>query len=175
MTYYNILYSNGVEKFLLQAKSGGVDGMIVPDLPLEEVADYHRIARSLGLDTILLAAPTTPPERMRRIVEQTSGFLYLVSLMGVTGARPGVEESSLELVKNAKKFAKERNVPLGVGFGISTPDQVRAMVEAGADAVIVGSGIVDKVAGYDSAGSSVSLVKIAEYVRALKEATRKKS
>jgi len=173
MTYYNILYSNGVERFLEAAKAHGVDGMIVPDLPLDEVADYASAAKSKGLDAILLAAPTTSPARMRAIVKHTSGFLYLVSLTGVTGARSEVQQSTLGLIQWAKKFANEGKVPLAVGFGISTPEHVREVIGAGADAVVVGSGIVDKVANYDKAGSAVTLIKILEYVRTLKAATKK--
>ena len=172
MTYYNILYSNGVKRFLDSAKASGVDGMIVPDLPLDEFREYSKHAKAAGLDTILLAAPTTDPSRMKAIVAHTSGFLYLVSLTGVTGARSEVQQATLDLIRYARKFTRGK-VPLGVGFGISTPDHVRAVVNAGADAVVVGSGIVDRVASYDTAGSAVTLVKIIEYVRSLKEATRK--
>ena len=175
MTYYNILYSNGVEKFLEAAKAHGVDGIIVPDLPFDELADYTSAARSRGLDAILLAAPTTSPSRMRAIARRTSGFLYLVSLTGVTGARSDVQDSTVALIQQAKKFTEEEKVPLAVGFGISTPDQVRVVIRAGADAAVVGSGIVDKVANYDRAGSAVTLVKIQEYVRTLKEATKRTS
>lgn len=173
MTYYNILYSRGVERFLDSAKVHGVDGLIVPDLPLDEMGDYSRAARARGIDTILLAAPTTSPERLRKIVEETTGFLYLVSLTGVTGAREAVEQATLDLVKRAKRLTRARGVPLGVGFGVSTPEQVVSLVAAGADAVIVGSAIVDRVAGYDAGGSAVALVRVAEYVRSLKEATRR--
>jgi tryptophan synthase alpha chain len=173
MTYYNILYSNGVESFLDSAKASGVDGIIVPDLPLDEVADYATMARARGLDTILLAAPTTPPARMRAILKHTTGFLYLVSVTGVTGARTEVQAGTIELVGAAKRLAADARVPLGVGFGISTPEQVREVVAAGADAVIVGSGIVDRVAEFDRGGSAVALVKVNEYVRVMKAATKK--
>ncbi len=172
MTYYNILYSNGVESFLDAAKAHGVDGMIVPDLPLDEVADYSSLARARGLDAVLLAAPTSSPARMRAIVRHTSGFLYLVSVTGVTGARAAMEESTLALVRNAKCYTKEANIPLGVGFGISTPDHVRAVIGAGADAVVVGSGIVDRVASGYASGVEQTLVSVREYVRSLKAATR---
>lgn len=172
MTYYNILYSNGVESFLQSAKAHGVDGLIVPDLPLGEVADYSALARAKGLDTILLAAPTTPPPRMKAIVKHTSGFLYLVSVTGVTGARAKMEESTLDLVRAAKHYTEQASVPLGVGFGISTPDHVRAVIGAGADAVVVGSGIVDRVATGHASGMAPTLASVQEYVRSLKAATR---
>jgi len=173
MTYYNILYSNGVERFLDSARSHGVDGMIVPDLPLDEVTDYAPLAKSKGLDAILLAAPTTSPARMKSIIKHTSGFLYLVSVTGVTGARPGVPDSTLDLIRSAKELTREAGVPLGVGFGISTPDHVRAVIAAGADAAVVGSGIVDKVAAGQNSGAPMMLMNVHEYVRSMKAATRK--
>jgi len=173
MTYYNILYSKGVSEFLDSAKASGVDGVIVPDLPLDEVAEYAPLAKSKGLDAILLAAPTTSPERMKEIVGHTSGFLYLVSLTGVTGARSEVQSRTLELIKAAKALTEPAKVPLGVGFGISTPEQVREVIGAGADAVVVGSGIVDRVANYDRSGIALTLVQVHEYVRNLKLATKK--
>jgi tryptophan synthase alpha chain len=173
MTYYNILYSNGLESLLEYAKDCEVDGLIVPDLPLDEVDEYAQLAKDRGLDVILLAAPTSSPARMKSIVRHTSGFLYLVSLLGVTGARTDIQNSTIELVQFAKKYTKGR-IPLGVGFGISTPDHVRAVLGAGADAVIVGSGIVDKVAGYEKDHPEGMLTRVEDYVRSLKAATKSK-
>jgi tryptophan synthase alpha chain len=171
MTYYNILYSNGLDRFLEAAKSHGVDGTIIPDLPFDEIEEYASLAKRHGLDAILLAAPTTSPERMKAISKHTSGFLYLVSLTGVTGARSSVQEGTVDLIRAAKKFAK--GVPIGVGFGISTPEHVRAILDAGADAVVVGSAIVDKVAGSRKEGPVKMLADVESYVRSLKQATKK--
>lgn len=172
MTYYNILYSNGLERFLDEASGSGVDGLIVPDLPLDEVTEYVELARKRTLDTILLAAPTTNPDRMKALVNHTSGFLYLVSVLGVTGAWATVLESTLKLVRFAKRYTKGR-VPLAVGFGISRPEHVRDVLKAGADAVIVGSGIVDRVG--EQRGSIQEMLKSVEnYVRSLKTATKTK-
>jgi tryptophan synthase alpha chain len=171
MTYYNILYSNGLGKFLEAAKSRGVDGLIVPDLPFDEIQDYAPLAASYGLDAVLLAAPTTTPARMKAIAKHTSGFLYLVSLTGVTGARSDVQQSTVGLIRSAKSYAK--NVPIGVGFGISTPEHVRAILAAGADGVVVGSAIVDRVASYQSDGPTRMLASVEGYVRSLKDATRR--
>ena len=171
MTYYNILYSNGLDKFLEAAKSHGVDGMIVPDLPFDEIEEYARLAKRHGLDAILLAAPTTSPERLKAIAKHTSGFLYLVSLTGVTGARSAVQEGTVGLVRFAKRYAKR--VPVGVGFGISTPEHVRAILDAGADAVVVGSAIVDRVAGAQKEGPLKMLADVEAYVSSLKQATKK--
>jgi tryptophan synthase alpha chain len=169
MTYYNILFSHGVDNFLREAKASGVDGLIVPDLPYDEINEYAPLAARHGLDAILLAAPTTTPARMKAIAEHTSGFLYLVSLTGVTGARTRVEESTVELIRSAKSYAKR--IPLGVGFGISTPDHVRAILAAGADAVVVGSAIVDRVATFQTRGPEKMLADVESYVRSLKHAT----
>ena len=170
MTYYNILYSNGLEKFLAAARDHGVDGLIVPDLPFDEIQEYSPLAKRYGLDAVLLAAPTTTPARMKAIAKHTSGFLYLVSLTGVTGARSDVQQSTVGLIRFAKRYAEK--VPLGVGFGISTPDHVREVLAAGADAVVVGSAIVDRVAGFQKEGPARMLANVESYVRSLKDATK---
>lgn len=170
MTYYNILFSPGLKTFLDRARTAGVDGVIIPDLPLDETGDYSEVAKREGLDTILLAAPTTSPARMNSLVEHSSGFLYLVSLLGVTGARSRMSPETLRLVRAAKSHTKGK-IPLGVGFGISTPEHVKMVLDAGADAVIVGSSIVNRVA---SGGEKAKmLAEVEGYVRSLKAATRK--
>jgi len=171
MSYYNILYSNGLGKFLEAAKSHGVDGFIVPDLPFDEIQEYAPLANRYGLDAVLLAAPTSTPARMKAIARHTSGFLYLVSLTGVTGARSDVQESTVGLIRFAKRYANA--VPLAVGFGISTPEHVRAILAAGADAVVVGSAIVDRVARCQKDGPAIMLASVESYVRTLKAATRR--
>lgn len=170
MTYYNILYSPGLDRFLRNASSHGVDGVIVPDLPMDETADYSRLAKKYGIDTILLAAPTTSPERMKSLAERSTGFLYLVSLLGVTGARSEMRRGTVDLIRFAKKYTKGK-IPLGVGFGISQPEHVRMVIEAGADAAIVGSGIVNRVAEYKG-NERAMLEQVEDYVRSLKAATR---
>jgi tryptophan synthase alpha chain len=169
MTYYNVLFSPGLENFLDGAKKAGVDGLIVPDLPLDETGDYSRLAKKYGLDTILLAAPTTSPERMKSLVKHSTGFLYLVSLLGVTGARTQLGDDTLRLVRAAKRQTRGK-IPLGVGFGISKPDHVRAVVGAGADAVIVGSSIVNMVAL--GKPEEEMLEEVENYVRSMKTATK---
>lgn len=171
MTYYNILYSNGLDAFLERAKAHGVDGLIVPDLPFDEISGYAPLAKRHALDAILLAAPTTTPARVKAIAAHTSGFLYLVSLTGVTGARQSVGEGTVELVKRAKRIVPR--VPIGVGFGISAPEHVRAVIGAGADAVVVGSAIVDRVAKSQGGGLASMLATVEEYVRAMKAATKR--
>jgi len=171
MTYYNVLYSNGLGRFFDSAEENGVDGVIIPDLPLDEAADCAAMAKARGIDTILLAAPTTSPDRMKAIVKHASGFLYLVSLLGVTGARSSLQQGTPALIKFARKYTKGK-VPLGVGFGISEPAHVREVLNSGADAVIVGSGIVDRVSKQSEKGAPKMFEEVEGYVRSMKSATR---
>ena len=142
MTYFNPVFRMGVDSFLSAAKSHQVSGVIVPDLPIEEAGEYRRVAAEYGLSTIFLVAPSTTDARLRRIVDCSSGFVYLVSHFGVTGARSAVKNSTIELVKRVLPFTRGR-IPLAVGFGVSKPEHAQRIVGAGADAVIVGSAFVD--------------------------------
>ena len=141
MTYYNPVFKMGIGKFCTVAKNHLVDGIIIPDLPVEEAEDYKEAAAKAGLETIFLAAPSTSNERLSKIVECSSGFLYLVSHFGVTGAKAVVEDSTIQFVKRVLPFTSGR-VPLAVGFGVSKPDHVRRLIAAGSDGVIVGSAFV---------------------------------
>jgi len=171
MSYFNILFSQGVDTFMRHSRECNVDGIIVPDLPVDEVGPYSAVARQNELDTILLAAPTTTPSRMRLLASHTSGFLYLVSLLGVTGAREHLQEGAISLVTYAKKYTGGK-IPLAVGFGISRPEHVRSVLDAGADGAIVGSGIVNQVGTYQ-ADTEQMLADVERYVRSLKAATRR--
>jgi len=144
MTYLNPVYRMGMEKFLSAANENGVEGLIIPDLTFEEEDSYRKIAESKSIDTIFLAAPSTHPERLNSILKYASGFLYLVGLFGVTGARKQLQSSTIELVKRFVPCTKGR-IPLSVGFGVSAPDHVRALVAAGAEGVIVGSAFVKTI------------------------------
>ena len=119
-----------------------VDGIIVPDLPIEEADDYKKAAAQAGLDTIFLAAPSTTNERLEKIVAASSGFLYLVSHFGVTGAQTAIADSTIKLVKRVLPFTAGK-VPLAVGFGVSKPEHVARLIGAGADGVIVGSAFIN--------------------------------
>ena len=142
MTYYNPVFRMGQEKFFGLAKECLVDGVIVPDLPVEEAGDYKKAADKAGIDTIFLAAPSTSNERLGKIVECSSGFLYLVSHFGVTGAQSAIEDSTIELVKRVLLFTAGK-IPLAVGFGVSKPEHVQRIIGAGADGVIVGSAFIN--------------------------------
>ena len=171
LTYFNPVFHMGVEKFFRLAKSFGVDGVVVPDLPVEEAEDYREAAESCGVDTIFLAAPSTSNERLGKIVACTSGFLYVVSHFGVTGARETVEDSTVQLIKRVLAFTKGR-VPLAVGFGVSKPEHAKRIIEAGADGVIVGSAFVNIIQKRQKNVDEM-LEELEGAARKLKKATRK--
>lgn len=169
LTYYNPVYRMGVDRFMETGRNHGVDGIIVPDLPIEEADEYRRAAQSHGVDTLFLASPSTSVERLHRIVDATSGFLYLVSLYGVTGARTQVNASTLELVKRFRSIIAVQ-VNLAVGFGISRPEHVRSVVDAGADGAIVGSAFVRLL--LEDLPEDDQLKRLEELAASLKAATR---
>jgi tryptophan synthase alpha chain len=144
MTYSNILLKEGFEKFMARSKSFGIDGFILPDMTVEESDCYIKHASRLGLATIFLVSPNTPEERMNNIINRSSGFVYVVSVYGITGTRKSFEDYTLYAIKHAKRIAESR-LPVVVGFGITKPSHVRSMIAAGADAVIVGSAIVKTI------------------------------
>jgi len=170
MGYYNMVYQYGLKAFAEDAVSAGLDGAIIPDLPIEEANEWIAVARRAGLDTIFLAAPTTPMERIERIAQRSRGFLYYVSVTGITGAR---QELPAELAQNLAMARKHAKLPVAVGFGISRPQQV-AMLSQVADGVIVGSAIVRLIEdGIRQGVPATALVqRIAGFVRELKQATR---
>jgi len=163
----------GLECFFESAKACGVDGLIVPDLPIEEAGEYRKSAEAHEIDTIFLAAPSTSVQRLKRIVECSSGFLYLVSVFGVTGAREKVRDLTIRLVRKALPIAHER-VPLAVGFGISKPEHVKVITQNGADAAIVGSAFV-RIIENNHTEEEEMLEELKEYASKLKAATMTKS
>lgn len=170
LTYFNPVFRMGTEKFLQLAKNAGVDGVVIPDLPIEESATYREAAKRFGVDTIFLAAPSTSNERLRKIVECTSGFLYLVSHFGVTGARETLENSTFQLIKRVLPYTAGR-VPLAVGFGVSKPEHVQRIVQIGADGVIVGSAFVNIINKHATdMGKAVKALE--DFARGLKDATK---
>jgi tryptophan synthase alpha chain len=138
MTYYNIVHQMGVEAFCSAAEQSGVNGVIAPDLPVEEAALYKEAATRYGLDTIFLAAPSTSEARLEKLLNASSGFLYLVSANGVTGARETVQDESIAFIKRTASVIRGR-APLAVGFGLSLPSHVWQVIDNGANAAVVGS------------------------------------
>jgi len=139
MLSYNLIVKYGSEKFYADCEKAGVDGVIIPDLPPEEARNEGRGAR---VNTIFLVAPTSTDERIKLVAEKASGFIYLVSVAGITGARERLSGNLGDLVNRIRKFTK---LPIAVGFGISTPAQAAEAARI-ADGVIVGSAIVDLIA-----------------------------
>jgi len=164
MGYANPFFAMGETGFADAAAQVGVDGVIVPDLPPEEGERFYAALAARGIDGILLAAPTTRPARLRLLVERTRGFLYYVSLTGVTGARAGIAAGVRESVLAAKALSDK---PVCVGFGVATPEQAREIASY-ADGVVVGSALVDRIA---KAGAPDQAVDTAErFVAELAEA-----
>ncbi|MGO9388339.1 MAG: tryptophan synthase subunit alpha [Methanobacterium sp.] len=140
LVYYNLIYKMGVDTFYSKARISGVNGVLAADLPPEEADIAVEAARNNGVDQIFLAAQSTSNERLKKIVELCSGFLYVVSVMGVTGARSQLKVSTVELVERMRSHTQ---LPICVGFGISKPEHVREVIAAGADGAIVGSALID--------------------------------
>ena len=144
MGYYNPIYIHGVERFLADARAAGVDGLIVVDLPPEEDAELCVPARAAGLDFIRLATPTTDAARLPAVLENTSGFLYYVSIAGITGTAAPSRDAVQAAVARLKA---KTDLPVAVGFGVRTAASAAEMAGSGADAVVVGSAIVDALRG----------------------------
>jgi tryptophan synthase alpha chain len=142
-TYYNPVLNRGIEVFFQDIAAAGASGIVIPDLPLEEVEKLQPAATAAGIEIILLVAPTTPKERIEAIAAQSQGFIYLVSVTGVTGMRIKVESRVQELLTELKGITDKS---IGVGFGISQPAQAKQIMEWGADAIIVGSAFVKRLA-----------------------------
>ena len=152
MTYFNPVLKYGLARFFASCRKAGVDGVIVPDLPFEEAGDLISLGRKSGVCTIFLAAPTSSRERMRKIAKISRGFVYYVSLTGVTGSGRSLQSEISRNVKILRSFTKK---PVAVGFGVSNPAQARRIARS-ADGDIVGSAIVNIIAGKSNVISGVS-------------------
>lgn len=169
MGYYNPVLKMGLETFADMAVKAGIDGTIIPDLPFEEAEAWRKVARENGLSNILLVAPNTPEGRVKKIAKASTGFLYYVSVLGITGART---ELPPELAQGLKKVKELSAKPVAVGFGISRPEQVKALRDA-ADGIIVGSAIVKMLyESYRSHGKEAAVKQVGTFVSDLKKATR---
>ena len=166
-TYYNLMFSGGLDAYVAEAKEAGVDGLLVLDLPPEEAEDYMASCERCGMKTVFLLAPTTPEERVKYIAQCATGFVYYVSRTGVTGVRDNLASDLGEMVTMIKRHSDK---PLVVGFGIHNRDQVRAVAEL-ADGVVVGSAIVNTIK--DNLGDeSAMLNRMGELVTDLVEGTK---
>jgi len=167
MTYTNILYARGYPKFISEAKKAGIDGFILPDMSIEESKEYLNAAKG-KTDTIFLVSPNTNKKRIRKIAKSTSGFLYLVAVYGTTGVKTGIKNYTIKAIKDVKKQTKAK-IPVGVGFGVSTPADVKKFISVGADAVIVGSAFLKLI---EKTPQNKLEQKITTFTRSLKKQTR---
>lgn len=142
MTYYNLIFKRGVKKFVSDCKKSNICGIIVPDLPIEESKELFSNCKKHGVDLIFFIAPTTTDPRIKNTLKQASGFLYLVSRLGVTGQRDDVSSSTGTLINRLSSV----KVPKAVGFGISKKEHAEQVIKSGADGVIVGSAFVNIIA-----------------------------
>jgi tryptophan synthase alpha chain len=164
MTYYNLIFKYGEERFVNDAASAGLDGIILPDLPPDEAGTLISLAKTAGLDTIFLLAPTSTEERIKLVSKTSRGFIYYVSLTGVTGAK-FADQNSIKSAFARIKAATDK--PVAVGFGIATPDQAAQVAATGVDGVIVGSALVKVIE--ERAGHPDLITSVAAAVRALKQ------
>ena len=171
MTYYNLIYQYGDEDgprpFVEKAATVGIEGFVVPDLPAEEAGPLRDACDEFGLDLVFIVAPTTTPERLARMREHVSGYVYVQARLGVTGAREDVDDATEESLARIADW----DVPKAVGFGIKTGDHAERIVAAGADGIIVGSALVDIVAEGHGADTPAETVadRLETLARELKE------
>lgn len=163
MTYANVVFSYGIERFCQKASEVGIDGMILPDVPFEEKDEFDGICKNYGLDLISLIAPTSE-ERIAMIAKDASGFIYIVSSLGVTGVRSEITTDIPSIVASVRAAS---DTPCAIGFGISTPEQAQKMSQS-ADGVIVGSAIVKLVAQYGKDAPE----HVGEYVKSMVDAIK---
>lgn len=164
MTYANVVFSYGADRFMVKCKETGMDGIILPDLPYEEKEEFLPVCHKYGIDLISLVAPTSD-DRIAMIAREAEGFLYIVSSLGVTGTR---SEITTDLGSIVKVVRANTSIPCAIGFGISTPEQAAKMA-AVSDGAIVGSAIIKIIDRYGKDAPE----KVGEYVKSMKEAIKK--
>ena len=164
MSYFNPIFSYGLERFCIACAGSGIDGLIIPDLTPEEGSELEKVTRETGLDLIYITAPTSPEERIKLVAERSRGFIYLVSVTGITGARDRLPADLEAFVARVRRVS---NKPLCVGFGIATPEQAKRVARI-ADGVIVGSRIIQLME------TDPSMVKVAGFAADLRRALDEK-
>lgn len=163
MTYANVVFSYGAEKFIGTCKEIGIDGLILPDLPYEEKEEFSPICHKYGVDLISLIAPTSE-NRIAMIAKEAEGFIYIVSSLGVTGTRTEIKTDLESIVKVVREYS---SVPCAIGFGISTPEQAKKMADI-SDGAIVGSAIIKIIEKYGKDSPKY----VGEYVKSMKDALK---
>jgi tryptophan synthase alpha chain len=167
--YFNLLHRRSLEKFITEAARAGVDGLLVLDLPQEEADEYERLMRAADLCAIWLVAPTTPEDRIAKIVRRGTGFIYYISREGVTGMRDNI---AFNLAERIAAIRRHTHLPIAVGFGISNPEQARLVAHC-AEAVVVGSAVVNQIARF---GGEPDLVpRVSKFVKSLGSAAKSPS
>lgn len=166
MTYYNIIFQYGINRFPQDAVSSGIDGIIIPDLPPEEASEFIKETRSPGLDAVFLLAPTSTEERIKLVTSTTAGFIYYVSMTGITGAKL---RNAAEVKGKISKIREHTDLPIAVGFGISKEDEAKK-ISRWADGVIIGSALVKLIEA--NRGKRLLLPRVSRFVREMKGAIR---
>lgn len=168
LVYANLILQRGIGKFYADAAKAGIDSVLVADLPIEEADEYIKAAKKHKVDTVFIVSPLTSNERLKKIIKKTRGFVYVVSRLGVTGARADLQEGTLRLLRRIRPRTK---LPLCVGFGISRPEHVKAVCKAGANGAIVGSAVV-KIIEKNLGNKKAMLKKIEDYIELMKDGTK---
>lgn len=164
LIYSNLVYSYGTQDFYRDAKAAGVDSILIADVPMEEIKPFLHAAEEYGISQIFLATPATPPDRLKKIVGLSSTFIYIVAVLGVTGARQSVSDKTTQTVQKIRSLT---SLPLMTGFGISKPEHVKPIMNAGSDGVVIGSaiaGLIEKNVN----NAAVMLEGISQFSREVK-------
>ena len=168
LLYYNLIYHYGTEKFFGDFHRAGVNSILVADLSIDDADEIVPAAKMAGLDTVFMVTPNTDERRIKQIASQTSGFIYAVSLLGVTGVREGLSDTIEDFIKKLKKLTE---IPVCVGFGISKPEHAAAVAAAGADGIIIGSKVVQIIEN-NLDNKKKMLSEIAGFISNIKEAIK---
>jgi tryptophan synthase alpha chain len=168
LVYYNLIYKKGIETFYKRASEAGVTGILAADLPIEEAGSAVEMADKYGVNQIFMVAQTTRNERIDEIVKHASGFLYVVAVMGVTGARSDIETSTVDLITRVKD---RTDLPIAVGFGISKPEHVRDVIKSGSNGAIVASAIINIITA-NLNNKDKALEEIGNFCSELKQSTK---
>ncbi len=168
LLYYNLIYHYGTEKFFTCFHRAGVNSILIADLPIDDADEIVPAAQMAGLDTVFMVTPNTDEQRIKQIASQTSGFIYAVSVLGVTGVREGLSDTIEGFIKKLKKLTE---IPVCVGFGISKPEHAAAIAAAGADGIIIGSKIV-RIIEDNLNNKKKMLSEIAGFISNIKEAIK---
>jgi tryptophan synthase alpha chain len=168
LVYYNLIYRRGIDQFYSEAKKSGVNGILAADLPPEEASPAIEASKKYGINQIFMVAQTTSNQRLSQISQIAEGFIYVVAVKGVTGARSTLESETVDLIKRVRKHI---NLPICVGFGISQPDHVQKVLKAGSDGAIVASVLVELIDRYQD-DHEVMLKEMGRHCQALKKASR---